>query len=66
MKTNAPYGCQTFKDVLMLLQSMSAEQLDCTPTIYDSDNDEYYPITTLLTASESNQTLDKDHPYFAF
>ncbi len=66
MKSNAPYGCQTFRDVLTLLQSLSAEQLDCTPTIYDSDNDEYYPVTTLLTASDSNQVLNKDHPYFAF
>lgn len=66
MKSNALYGCQTFRDLLTLLQSLSAEQLDCIPTIYDSDNDEYYPVTTLLTASDSNQVLNKDHPYFAF
>jgi len=45
---------------------MTPEQLNCTPTIYDPDSDEYYPVTTLLTASESNQVLDEDHPYLSF
>lgn len=66
MTPNAPYGCQTYKDLLVLLASMSPEQLDCTPTIYDADNDEYYPFSTLLTASDTNSVLDEDHPYFSF
>jgi hypothetical protein len=49
-----------------MLQSMTAEQLDCTPTVYDPDADEYYPITTLLTASDTNDVLDSDHPYLSF
>jgi hypothetical protein len=61
--TNAPYGCQTYKDLLVMLQSMTPEQLDSTPTVYDSDSDEYYPMTTLLTASDTHQVLDEDHPY---
>jgi len=28
--------------------------------------DEYYPITTLLTASDTNDVLDSDHPYLSF
>ena len=66
LTTNAPYGCQTYKDLLILLQSMTPEQLDCTPTVYDADNDEYYPFSTFLTASDTNSVLDEDHPYFSF
>jgi len=66
MTPNAPYGCQTYKDLLTMLQSMTAEQLDCTPTVYDPDADEYYPITTLLTAADTNDVLDFDHPYLSF
>ena len=66
LTVNAPYGCQTYQDLLVLLTSMTPEQLDCTPTIYDPDSDEYYPVTTLLTASASNQVLDEDHPYLSF
>ena len=66
MTPNAPYDCQTYKDLLNMLQCMTAEQLDCTPTVYDPDADEYYPITTLLTASDTNDVLDSDHPYLSF
>ena len=65
MTNNAPYGCQTYKDLLILLQTFTSEQLDCTPTLYDSDNDEYYPVTTILTASETNDVLDENHPYLS-
>ena len=66
MTQSAPYGCQTYKDLLNLLQSMTPEQLDCTPTVYDPDSDEYYPVTTLLTASDTNDVLNEDQPYLSF
>ena len=66
MISNSPYGCQTYRDLLTMLQSMNDEQLDCTPTIYDPDLDEYYPVTTLLTASYINEVLDENHPYLSF
>jgi len=66
MTPNAPYGCQTYKELLSLLLSLTPEQLNCTPTIYNEDNDEYYPVSTFLTASDTNCVLDNDHPYFAF
>ena len=66
MTPNAPYGCQTYRDLLTLLQSMTDEQLDCTPTVYIDGVDEYYPATTLLTASDSNQVLNENHPYISF
>ena len=65
MNNNAPYGGQTYKDLLILLQSFTPEQLDCTPTVYDCDNDEYYPLTTILTASDTNDVLDENHPYLS-
>ena len=66
MTNNTPYGCQTYKDLLNLLLTLSPEQLDCTPTVYCPDADEYYPIKTVLTASDSNQVLNEDHPYLSF
>ena len=66
MITNAPYGCQTYRELLTLLQSMTDEQLDCTPTVYIDGVDEYYPATTLMTASDDNQVLPVDHPYISF
>jgi len=66
MTPDAPYGTQTYRDLLVLLQSMTEQQLDCTPTIYDPDSDEYHPVTTFLTASDTNQVLNEDHPYFSF
>jgi len=66
INSNASYGVQTYRDLLVMIQAMSEDQLDSTPTVYDGDTDEYYPMTTLLTASDSHQVLDEDHPYFTF
>lgn len=57
---------QTYKQLLDQLLTLTPEQLDCTPTVYDPDTDEYYPVTTFLTASETNQVLDESHPYLSF
>ena len=57
---------QTYKQLLDQLLTLTDEQFNCTPTGYDPDTDEYHPITTFLTASETNQVLDEDHPYFSF
>ena len=57
---------QTYKQLLDTLLTLTPEQLDCTPTVYDPDTDEYYPVTTFLTASETNQVLDESHPYLSF
>lgn len=65
LPTNAPYSCQTYKELLLLLQELTPEQLDFTPTVYVSGTGEYYPITVLLTASETNQALDENHPYLS-
>ena len=57
---------QTYKQLLEKLLTLTPEQLDCTPTIYDSETDDYYPITTFLIATDEDQVLDEDHPYFSF
>ena len=56
----------TYKQLLDRLLTLTDEQLDCTPTIYDPDADEYYPVTTFLTASDTNQVLNESHPYLSF
>ena len=66
INSNAPYGVQTYRDLLIMIQAMSEDQLDSTPTVYDSDSDEYYPATTILTASDTHQVLDENHPYLTF
>ena len=57
---------QTYKQLLDRLLTLTDEQLDCTPTVYDSETDDYYPITQFLIATDEDQVLDEDHPYFSF
>ena len=64
--SGTPYACSTYQDLLVMLLGMTPEQLNCTPTLYDPDMDEYYPCKTLLTASDTNCVLDKDHPYLSY
>ena len=57
---------QTYKQLLEQLLTLTPEQLDCTPTVYDSEIDEYLPIKQFLIATDEDQVLDEDHPYFSF
>ena len=70
MTNNAPFQSwsviQTYEDLLTLLLTLTPEQLDCTPRIYCPDANEYYPITTVSTASDVNQVLNENHPYLGF
>ena len=63
--SGTPHLCSNYLHMLILLQRMTPEQLKCNITIYDPDTDEYYPCKTLLTASDTNCVLDKDHPYLS-
>ena len=56
----------TYKQLLHQLLDLTPEQLDCTPTVYDSEIDEYLPIKQFLIATDEDQVLDEDHPYFSF
>ena len=64
--SSTPYVCETYQDLIVMLLGMTPEQLNCTPTLYDPDMDEYYPCKKLLTASDTNCVLDKDHPYLSY
>lgn len=55
----------TYRDLLNLLQSMSDEQLNCTPTIHDPNSDEYFSATNLLMSNIADCVLDENHPYFS-
>ena len=57
---------QTYKQLLEQLLTLTPEQLDCTPTVYDSETDEYLPIKQFLIATDEDQVLDVAHPYFSF
>jgi hypothetical protein len=38
INSNAPYGVQTYRDLLVMIQAMSEDQLDCTPTYHTFDS----------------------------
>ncbi len=52
----------TYKDLLEILSELNEEQLNMDVTVYDSIDDEFFPIDEILTAE--NDVLDKDHLYF--
>lgn len=51
----------TYRRLLIFLQELDAEQLDCTLTLADSDQ-EYYPA--ILNINTTDDVLDAGHPYF--
>jgi hypothetical protein len=52
----------TYAELLNILYSMPKDRLEDTITIYDAENDEYYPITrTEFSDEETNDVLDKGH-----
>ncbi len=52
----------TYRDLLLRLQDLTDEQLDCDVTIHDQ-NDEYFPATLLFDVA--GDVLDLDHPYLS-
>ncbi len=64
--SDTPYVCETYQDLIVMLLGMTPEQLNCTPTVYDPDMDEYYPCKKLLTIDDTNCVLDKDHPFLCY
>ena len=64
--SDTPYVCETYQDLIVMLLGMTPEQLNCTPTLYDPDMDEYYPCKKLKTIDDTNCVLDKNHPYLCY
>lgn len=53
----------TYREILTVLQQLTPEQLDCTATVFVRGIDEYYPVQSFGTTTESD-VLDENHPYF--
>jgi len=56
----------TYSELLQILNRLSPEQLKQNVTIYDIENDEYFPCFRFETLHQSDDVLDTDHPYIAF
>jgi len=54
----------SYYQLMKILEVLDKEQLDCIPTVYCAETDEYLPIDRFVFASGSNQVLETDHPYF--
>lgn len=52
----------TYAELLNILYSMSKDRLEDTITIYDKENEEYYPIySSEITNEENCDVLDVGH-----
>jgi len=54
----------TYKDLLDQLMMMDEEQINQSVTIYNTDDDEYIPVSHTETTSEAD-VLDENHFYLA-
>lgn len=51
----------TYRQLLEALQELSSDELDMHVSIYDSTNEEYYPLN-YTGKCEGDDRLDADHP----
>ena len=56
----------TYSDLLVRLLQLNAEQLKQHVTVYDSDNDEHYPVDKFVYTTDAQNVLDTDHPILSF
>lgn len=53
----------TYRELYTIMNKLfTEEQLDSTITIYDKENDEYYPATLTFTDEKTCDVLDDKHP----
>jgi hypothetical protein len=55
----------TYRNLLRILNDMSAEELDQTATVYLTAEDEYVPVSSVLVEDGSDDVLDVGHVYFS-
>ena len=55
-----------YRELLAELQMFDDEQLGQDVTVFDENNDEFYPVEVLEYACEEIDVLDSGHPYFVF
>jgi hypothetical protein len=53
----------TYNDIAKFIEGMTEEQRMMTATVYNNDEEEYYPITKLNVTTDCD-VLDENHPYF--
>jgi hypothetical protein len=51
----------TYRQLLAALQELSQDELDMNVSVYDSTNEEYYPLN-YTGKCEGDDVLDADHP----
>ena len=56
----------TYSDLLVRLLQLNAEQLKQDVTIYDSCEDECYPMKEFVYTTDAQNVLDTDHPILSF
>jgi len=56
----------TYSDLLVRLLQLNAEQLKQDVTIYDSYEDECYPLKEFVYTTDAQNVLDTDHPILSF
>lgn len=52
----------TFRDLLNQLQSLPVEKLDLSVTVYDRNQDEFYPVQKVSFSEDTDDILDGGHP----
>jgi len=57
---------KTYRALIEELKNIPEEHLDDNITIYQDDEDEYYPVSLDLTTRDSEGVLDEGHPFFDF
>jgi hypothetical protein len=50
----------TYRELIKFLGNIPAKRLDDNVTVYDNENDEYYPVENTFITKE-NDVLDKGH-----
>lgn len=54
----------TYEQLKEKIMQMTAEQLACDVTVFNGNDDEYYPIDHLeLTNDQEDDRLDDGHPF---
>ena len=62
-------GPITFAHLAELIGKMSPEQRECHLSFYNSDEDQFYPVSSFCIVQEKNEdspgagVLDDEHPY---
>lgn len=56
----------TYADLFTLLQTLTAEQLQQTVTVYCADFDEHYPAQYVVTTTGECDVLDSGHVVIRF